>query len=364
MSSNPTAIGPAGIEPSAASDAWYLVRKELRFGPFTEDEMRKCFRAGMVKPGDTVAVAGQSESVPAELAATLLGIEAPMAASAVASPAKPASTGRAHAQGGSWLIRIGGVVAIIGMFYFVSHEPLKPRPKTAQVTFAPTASPRPMTGMGPPAEAPVQEVASPVLPQSQVASPVVEPSATIAAATLSAAAEAGDRARSAVADEWYERATILALAEDWNGMLAHAGAWTVSQPSRDLAWWYLGWANWQLGSLAEAEAAFKQALVISPGHFNARWSLANVYLRTNRSPEARVIMLELVREQPGNAALWNDLGVAMDNSGEFDEAVAAYEKSVQLKPDYQLAWVNLSKCYAHFGYKDRSKAAAVKASSL
>ena len=147
-------------------------------------------------------------------------------------------------------------------------------------------------------------------------------------------------------------------------MVAHAGAWTVAQPTRDVAWWYLGTANMQLGSLGEAEISFKQTLAISPAHFNARWSLADVYLQTNRTAEAGPILQGLVRERPNEPGTWNDLGVAMDRLGEFDEAVAAYTKSVQLKPDFRLGWINLAKCYRHFGYLDRAKAAAEKANAL
>lgn len=99
-------------------------------------------------------------------------------------------------------------------------------------------------------------------------------------------------------------------------------------------------------------------------YFNARWSLAAVYLKTNRTADARPILQELVRERPGEPGVWNDLGVAMDNSGEFDEAVAAYTKSVELQPDFRLGWINLAKCYRHFGYLDRAKAAAERANAL
>ena len=364
MALDPAAANPDSDATPVANDGWYLERKAQRFGPLDDDEIRAYFRAGMVKAGDTIAVPGQVGSVSAESAAMLLGVPAPAEKSAAAHSSVPVMGEQGQGPGGSWLIRIGGVVAIVGLLYFTLHEPLQPRSEAVASTLAPVASAEPVSVVTPIVEGPRQQAPTMLAPESRE-TPAVDSSQTIiTSATLAAAAAEGDAVRSAGVDEWYERATILALAEDWSGMLAHASAWTVSQPMRDVAWWYRGVANAELGSFGESEADFKQALSISPNYFSARWSLANVYFRMNRYPEARVIMQDLARIQPANAAVWNDLGVAMDNAGEFDEAVAAYERAVQLKPDYRLAWVNLSKCYARFGYKDRSKAAAAKASVL
>lgn len=341
MSTDPTAQSIEGVVAPVANDAWYLNSQGRRFGPLGEDEMRGYFRAGMVKVGDTIEVQGQVGSVPAETAATVLGMTPPVARSVASAAMRSTFSAPPPAHSGSWVTRIGAVVAIIGLLYFTLHKPLQPRSQTVVVgvaSAAPTAPMKPASVVTPAqvvgAPEPSVSVAMPA--QTQDRAPGINASEAITAATMSSSAAIGARVRSAEADEWYERATILALAEDWSGMLAHASAWTVAQPTRDVAWWYLGTANMQLGSLGEAETSFKRALAISPMYFNARWSLAAVYLKTNRTADARPILQELVRERPGEPGVWNDLGVAMDNSGEFDEAVAAYTKSVELQPDFRL----------------------------
>lgn len=369
MSSMSPVAPHAAPETPVANDAWYLHSQGRRFGPLDEDGMRGYFRAGMVKTDDTIAVAGQVGTLPAEAVATLLGESAPVRASAPLSPSTtivytplPASSNHL-----GWLLPLGAIAAIAGAVYFSWHVPLKPEAGEApRIVFAPPAQAEPSALPEDAAEAPLPHLVS-VEPSRQTAGASVASNSSSAATPAAAAAPAvagSPQAQRSAGDDWYTKATSFARANDWTGLAAHATQWSASQPGNDQAWWFLGLAKLRLGSDAEAEAALNKALQIAPRNFDARWSLANVYLGTSRHREASALLQELGREQPGNSGVWNDLGVAMDQAGEFDEAEAAFQRALKLEPNYRMAWVNLARCYAHFGHLDRAKAAAAKANAL
>ena len=48
---------------------------------------------------------------------------------------------------------------------------------------------------------------------------------------------------------------------------------------------------------------------------------------------------------------WYNKGIALDDLGRYEEAIKAYDKAIELKPDYQKAWYNkgiaLRKLYSY-----------------
>lgn len=365
MSIDSPAIRPESADAPVRNDAWILHSQGRRFGPLTEDEMRGYFRAGMVKAGDSIEMPGAPAAVTAEAVATLLGMPAPVAGPAATPlPTSIVFLPPQESRSGGLVIAVA-LVAIIGVAGFAIYRMLQ-LPSADELA---TATPAAVHVLGP-ADAPVADapvVATQSRPAAAPASAAAPAEAVAALAPQAAEGPAAPPATHAVGtvpDDFWSRAASLATAQDWSALLAHAGHWTTAEPASERAWWYLGLANMRLGSLGEAETAYLKVLQISPGHFDARWSLSNVYLRTNRHRDAGQLLQELVREQPGNAGAWQDLGVAMAGSGEFDDAVAAYEKALQIAPNYRLAWSNLAHCYARFGYMDRAKVAAANANSL
>ena len=47
-------------------------------------------------------------------------------------------------------------------------------------------------------------------------------------------------------------------------------------------------------------------------------------------------------------SLWNKLGATLANSGRSSEAIDAYQKALELKPNYMRAWVNMGISQACF----------------
>jgi len=64
------------------------------------------------------------------------------------------------------------------------------------------------------------------------------------------------------------------------------------------------------------------------------------------------------------AGAWNDLGVAYSKKGEYDRAIEAFRKALELKPDDHAAWYNLGLAYDMKGEYDRAIEAFRKALEL
>ena len=45
--------------------------------------------------------------------------------------------------------------------------------------------------------------------------------------------------------------------------------------------------------------------------------------------------------RPKDYSLWNKLGATLANSSRSQEAIAAYQKALDLKPNYMRAWTNM-----------------------
>jgi len=58
---------------------------------------------------------------------------------------------------------------------------------------------------------------------------------------------------------------------------------------------------------------------------------------------------DTVRKRPGNARALNDFGNALDSAGRRSEALASYDRALQLKPDYAMAYYNKAESLLKMG---------------
>jgi tetratricopeptide (TPR) repeat protein len=60
--------------------------------------------------------------------------------------------------------------------------------------------------------------------------------------------------------------------------------------------------------------------------------------------------------QPSDYSLWNKLGATLANSSRSGEAISAYRRALDLKPNYLRAWVNMGISYANLAnYAESAK---------
>jgi tetratricopeptide (TPR) repeat protein len=95
----------------------------------------------------------------------------------------------------------------------------------------------------------------------------------------------------------------------------------------------------------EALKTLQEARVTYPREQSLIIEELNIYL-TNQDFERAKANLELAAEQdPTNEILWFSLGSVFDNLGNYDEAIIAYIKAIEVKSDYFDANYNLGALY-------------------
>ena len=106
-------------------------------------------------------------------------------------------------------------------------------------------------------------------------------------------------------------------------------------------WLDQGRMHQQAGRLLEAEAAYRQALDLSPQHAEALHLLGLVSYRQQRLSDALEYLHAAVEQQASSPVYWFNLGVVSQRAGRTQDAVAAYAKAVALNPRYSEAYGNL-----------------------
>ncbi|MCL5074461.1 MAG: tetratricopeptide repeat protein [Chloroflexi bacterium] len=87
------------------------------------------------------------------------------------------------------------------------------------------------------------------------------------------------------------------------------------------------------GNGEEAIAEYQQALSLAPGEASFRCHLAGLYLHLGRVAEGLALIEEGLAEGLEAAPLYNQQGCIYEVSGEWEKALAAYERAVHLAPE-------------------------------
>ena len=129
-------------------------------------------------------------------------------------------------------------------------------------------------------------------------------------------------------------------------------------------WLEQGRVHQQANRLSEAEAAYRQALELSPHHPETLHLLGLVSYRQQRLPEALEYLHAAVERQASSAVYWFNLGVVSQKAGRSQDAVTAYQKAVALKPRYPEAYGNLGNVLRDTGDLSQAVNAYLKALAL
>jgi tetratricopeptide (TPR) repeat protein len=106
-------------------------------------------------------------------------------------------------------------------------------------------------------------------------------------------------------------------------------------------WLEQGRAHQQAGRLTEAEAAYRQALELSPHHAETLHLLGLVAYRQHRLPEALDYLHAAIERHDSSPVYWFNFGVVSQKAGRSQDAVTAYERALALNPRYPEAYGNL-----------------------
>jgi Flp pilus assembly protein TadD len=125
----------------------------------------------------------------------------------------------------------------------------------------------------------------------------------------------------------------------------------VADPANRDALYHEGAAYYALGRCMDAIAAYRLALGADPHAAEAELGIGRCLLRRNPAA-AEQAFAAAIRDDPGNAAAFNDLGIARDLQGNHAGAVPSYRQALLLKPGDIPTEVNLGLSLALGGDAD------------
>jgi predicted CXXCH cytochrome family protein len=123
------------------------------------------------------------------------------------------------------------------------------------------------------------------------------------------------------------------------GLSRFAQAVADIEPAQAEFYFELGVAHVKMGALGEAAQAFRQAIRRRENWEAPHVRLAEVLLRSGRPDEA-IAAIEASPE-PGDGEAAMTLGVALGQLGRLDDSIQALERAVRALPDHPMAWLNL-----------------------
>ncbi len=109
------------------------------------------------------------------------------------------------------------------------------------------------------------------------------------------------------------------------------------------------------GKVDEAITEYEAAVKVSPDYLDAHKNLAAAYKTKNNLPLA-ITHLEAVAKVEPSAGKWDTIGSLAMTAKDYIQAVAAYEKAVELKPNNAKMMLALADAYK----KDRQTTKAVE----
>ena len=87
------------------------------------------------------------------------------------------------------------------------------------------------------------------------------------------------------------------------------------------------------GQYAEALESYEDALTVAPKHYAARVGRAETLILLGREQDAIDAYDELIDEQPDEARLYANRGIAYDRTARHEAALANYQKALSLGAD-------------------------------
>ena len=112
-------------------------------------------------------------------------------------------------------------------------------------------------------------------------------------------------------------------------------------PDDPQCWALRGSAFERLGQLGEAGKAYRKALALHPGYYEALYNLGCLSLDAGREREASELFRRAVQARPDSAAAHINLGVIARRQGEAETARRHFRRATGLEPRNPLAWYNL-----------------------
>ena len=125
--------------------------------------------------------------------------------------------------------------------------------------------------------------------------------------------------------------------KDYDAMLKHCTEATKQANADPLAFKCLGEARLNLGHQQFAEEAYLTYLSRVPDDLEARFAVINIDFNSGRYAAAQAQLETVLDAQPGNLEALLLLGESHRFRGNCGAALSAYDKALQIDPDYRAA---------------------------
>jgi tetratricopeptide (TPR) repeat protein len=117
-----------------------------------------------------------------------------------------------------------------------------------------------------------------------------------------------------------------------------------TQPTAE-EWFELGIALEQTGAAADAETAYRQAILAEPPHVDSLVNLGRLRHAAQALSEAEVLYRQALGLAPEHAIAHFNLGVVLEDRGLIDVAMETYKRALNLDPTIGEAHFNLARLY-------------------
>jgi tetratricopeptide (TPR) repeat protein len=158
-----------------------------------------------------------------------------------------------------------------------------------------------------------------------------------------------------VRERWNDYGIGLLLQGDLKGAEAAFEKVTVMEPRYADGWVNVGRARLQEGNLAGAEQVLRRALAVDPKLAKTHFFLASVLKNDGRYDEALDHLRTASSLYPRDRVVLNQLGRVLFLQRRFREALAEFDKVLQIDPEDLQAHYNLMLCYQGLGDQVRAE---------
>lgn len=112
-------------------------------------------------------------------------------------------------------------------------------------------------------------------------------------------------------------------------------------PDDSSVWLNKGLCLQVMNEHSKAIECFRNLVKLNPKHWNGHWTLGRLSMILNKWEDAIVHLTQASEGLTESPELWNDLGIALDKTGNQSESVVAFEMALALEPNFYQVHNNL-----------------------
>lgn len=151
---------------------------------------------------------------------------------------------------------------------------------------------------------------------------------------------------------------------DSQGAIHQFEAAAKASPTEPNVHFGLGYLFWKQRSYDAAESQFKLELANNPDHAEALAYLADIEIKKGDRADARPLVERAVRQPGAPRIAYLDAGILYAEQDRHDDAIAAFQRAIQMDPSQVDAHWRLARLYSSMGRSQEAAAEFAKAKDI